>query len=449
MLSFSNLKFFVVLFFTGLLSCNSSNSKKVYGDNILHIELCPHKININYLYASELVSNIEYIPLETSDQCLINGHPEVDMSDNYIITSGDQHCFLFSRQGKFIRQIGSKGQGPGEYTGGIRMVTIDEKSGMIYIASIYELLAFRISGEFVKKLNLWEFVKSNKISTYPPKNITYWKDDMFFANIDLNTGNEPYRFVVFSIDGNVVKLFPNDIKFEVEGGVFLKNGINDCADIYFYNGQLRFRGQASDTLFCLTDHLELVPEIIFDLCGRNIPTNMRGNNNFFTNKKSYTLIGSIVEMRNQIFLSCDFGDKTPPGLLSSQELWYDKNSNKLTILKQDFLGQKRRKIPVANTSGVFINKNVDEQLIDIYRQGIINDIDGGYDFFPYRKIIHNQNNQQLLCAVYLPFRILEDMTEEHFASKEIKNKEANVRLRNLLKNLKEDDNPVLMIVTFK
>jgi len=379
------------------------------------------------------VSNIEYVALETSTQYLINGYPLVDISDNYILTSGNTHCLLFSRQGKFIRQIGSKGQGTEEYASDIRMVTIDEKSGMIYIATLYELLAFRISGEFVKKLNLYEFIKSHKISTYPPKNITYWKDNMFCANIDLNTGNEPYRFVIFSLDGNVIKLFPNYIKFEIEGGDFIMNGINDFADIYFYNGQLRFREQASDTLFCLTNQLELVPEIIFDLCGRNIPTNMRGK--YFANRNSYTCIYSMIEIQSHIFLDCKFGDKSSPDLPENQELWYDKNNNKLTILKRDFLGQQR------STS----------EAINIFRQGIINDIDGGYDFFPTYQMAHIQNNQQLVCKICQPSDLLGDLTEKHFASKEIKNKEANDRLRNLLKNLKEKggDNPVLMIATFK
>ena len=432
----------------GLLSCNSSNSKKVYEDNVLRIKLCPQKNNIDYLYASELVSDIEYIALETSAQCLINGYPFVGVSDNYILTSGDPHCLLFSRQGEFIRPIGSKGQGPGEYTAGITMVTIDEKSGMIYMASRYELLAFRISGEFVKKLNLYEFIKSSKISTYPPKNITYWKDDLFCANIDLNTGNEPYRFVIFSIDGNIEKLFPSYINFDIEGDVFLMNSINDFADIYFYNGQLRFREQASDTLFCLTDQLELVPEIIFDFCGRNIPMNMRGDK-YFANKDSYTYINSMIEMKNHIFLRCSFGDKFPSDLPPFQELWYDKNNGKLTILKQDYLGQNLKKIPVMSSPGTFLNSNEKERLINIFRQGFINDVDGGYDFFPIHQMTHIRSNQQLICKTCQPFDLLNDLNEDHFASKKIKNKDAHERLKNILANLDEDDNPVLMIATFK
>jgi len=448
MLSFSTLRFFVILFLIGLLSCNSSVGKKNYGDTILRIELCSQNNNINYLHASELVSDIEYVALETSAQCLINGYPDVDVSDNYILTYGDSNCLLFSRQGKFIRQIGSKGQGPGEYTGSITMVRIDEKSGMVYIASLYELLVFRMNGEFVKKLNLREFIKSNNISTYPPKNITYWKDGLFCATIDLNTGNEPYRFVVFSLDGNVVKLFPNYAKFEIEGGGFISNSINDFADIYFYNGQLRFREQASDTLFCLTDQLELVPEIIFNLCGRDVPTNRRGVP--FLNTDSYTRIYSMIEMGNHVFLSCNFGDKTPPGLPSTlQELWYDKNNSKLTFLKQDILGQEPQKASVVNSPGAFINSNKEAQSINIYNPGIINDIDGGYDFFPTNQMARIQNNQQLVCKICQPSDLLKDLTEAHFASKAIKNKEANDRLRNLLKNLHDDDNPVLMIATFK
>ena len=71
MLSITDLRCFILFLWIGLSSCSSSNNKEVYADDILQIKVFPTKDNIKYLYASEVISDIKYIPLETSTQCLI------------------------------------------------------------------------------------------------------------------------------------------------------------------------------------------------------------------------------------------------------------------------------------------------------------------------------------------------------------------------------------------
>ena len=146
--------------------------------------------------------------------------------------------------------------------------------------------------------------------------------------------------------------------------------------------------------------------------------------------------------------SCRFGDITPKGLPANdfQICLYNKDSNELTILKRDLLGKRQRIIPPMQ--GVFINNN--EQLVDYYSEPIINDIDGGYDFYILPSQVGSfQNAHQLLCKRYQPFELLDGLNEKYFASKKIKSKEAHERLKNILANLNEEDNPVLMIATFK
>ena len=43
----------------------------------------------------------------------------------------------------------------------------------------------------------------------------------------------------------------------------------------------------------------------------------------------------------------------------------------------------------------------------------------------------------------------EDLTEEYFANREIKNPQAHQKLRELLKTLKDDDNPVVVVAKLK
>ena len=443
------LRSFLLFLCIGLSSCHSPKNKEGYSDDILRIKVFPTKDNVRYLYASEVISDIEYIPLETTDQCLIGENLNVKISENYILVYSDPHCILFSRQGKYIRHIGSRGQGPEEYDNQVYYITIDEKSDMIYLSTWNTLLAYRISGEFVKKLNFKKLCDDVEI-TGSFREVVHWKDNLFCTNISRYTGKENYDFVVFSLDGQIIKLFPHSIKFEREdSNVFYGSTFDYDADIYLYNGQLKYRKPHSDTLFRLNDQLEFVPAVIFDLCGRTPPENIRykGDDNYLS---KYTDITHIQELENYIVFYCCFGDITPKGLPAGphagQICLYNKNNHELTIAKCNLLGKIKPPVP-SNMPGVFISNNNNEQLIDDYSKPFINDIDGGYDFYIAGASII-QNTHQLLCKKCQAYELLR-LNEKHFASKTIKNKEAHERLKNLLVNLNVDDNPVLMIATFK
>ncbi|MDR2382748.1 MAG: 6-bladed beta-propeller [Prevotellaceae bacterium] len=66
---------------------------------------------------SEIVEDIVFIPLETTEKCLIGRIRSIHCSNDYIIIidADPNQILLFDKAGKFIRTIGSKGQGPGEY----------------------------------------------------------------------------------------------------------------------------------------------------------------------------------------------------------------------------------------------------------------------------------------------------------------------------------------------
>ena len=51
--------------------------------------------------------------------------------------------------------------------------------------------------------------------------------------------------------------------------------------------------------------------------------------------------------------------------------------------------------------------------------------------------------------MYQAGKMKEYLTEEYFASREIKNPQAHQKLRELLKTLIEDDNPVIVVAKMK
>ena len=417
----------IVLSLIILSSCSSYRETK---SDILQIDF--HKAEKRkFINASEVISNIEYVALETYSQCLIGESVKISVSENFILLFSGYDCFLFSRNGKFIRRIGQKGSGPAEYRDYTYRVKIDEKSGMVYLMSSSEIYAYSISGEFVKKLNLNELRNTVDISR-PLPNITHWKENLFCANIDLNPGKEPYRCIIFTLDGEVVKLFPNYIIFNYDfKGIFSTN-YNREANIYCYNEQLFFREILCDTLFRITDQLEFMPEIVFELPGKKIPINKRGqfaeilsDNTIQPKNTPDYVIHYLYEVDKYLFLT------------GKELCLYNKNSKKIISFEPDPFLQKEITVTI-NNSTVSRTTNL---------SGFRNDIDGGLPFSPSTSI-HIQNNHQMAC-VYQSYLLKELLTEEHFARYEVKDQEAHKRLRSLLANLDEEDNPVIMIATFK
>jgi hypothetical protein len=70
-----------------------------------------------YLRASYFADTLIYIPLETTEESLLDyALRQVWIDSSFIlVNSRKSGLFLFQKDGKFLKQIGKKGRGPGEY----------------------------------------------------------------------------------------------------------------------------------------------------------------------------------------------------------------------------------------------------------------------------------------------------------------------------------------------
>lgn len=69
-------------------------------------------------FMAKEVAGLNLVPLKTNDNCLIGSISQLFLKgDTIIVVDGQKakRIMLFSKQGKFLRQIGSEGSGPGEY----------------------------------------------------------------------------------------------------------------------------------------------------------------------------------------------------------------------------------------------------------------------------------------------------------------------------------------------
>ena len=89
---------------------------------------------------SDIAESIEYIPLEMTKNpsSTLDGSIKISMavsSDYFLLYSLDKNVTLYSSSGKFLREIGRKGKGPGEYLSikGIKFSENEQSVWLLYI----------------------------------------------------------------------------------------------------------------------------------------------------------------------------------------------------------------------------------------------------------------------------------------------------------------------------
>ena len=146
---------FVIAFSFLVLACskrvNVTEVVEVKGNDVLvtHVDQITDTID---LLLSELVESCDIVPLETNNESLISFANRVSISDHYIAVKDIEHIpvKLFSRDGKYLREIGGIGRGPDEYNVGLYGLQIDEINENIYLfpaGRTRRILVFGLDGK--------------------------------------------------------------------------------------------------------------------------------------------------------------------------------------------------------------------------------------------------------------------------------------------------------------
>ena len=104
----------IIVVFTLVISACSSSQKRVGSvDNIVDINVS----NSEELDFRKYFDAVRYVALETTKDVLIGEVTKIYLTNDHIIIFDQKSMdiFLFGIDGKFIRKIGKKGEGPDEY----------------------------------------------------------------------------------------------------------------------------------------------------------------------------------------------------------------------------------------------------------------------------------------------------------------------------------------------
>ena len=411
--------FIPISIFFVLLGCSDKKAESEYPI----IDVVGSVEKYQRVYCSDYFSSIELIPLETREDCLLQGgiNPNVVLKDSFIFMRGSDNLYAFSTSGKFLNQIGSKGQGPGEYIYSSRFFLSTDKS-VIYVEDLTKILEYDFNGNHISTIQRPSSVFSG---------FHYAGNGVFICSI-YNDGKNKYKYYLLNQNGEFIDSLPNYVFFNREIPIY---STHDTALLPIrVDNKLYLKDFINDTLYILEDS-KLQPTYIFGL----------GNYSYPIENLVTTDIMNVMP-RNSFFFQSNFA------IVGMPELFF-------YLIHVPNLFSKPQAKPTHNTftrelttnnSNVYGIYNIVEKTnilldTDDYGQkGIINDINGGLPVIPR----YYAGDGVVVCA-WEADNMKEMLTDEYFASQNIKDQQAHQKLKEILKNLKADDNPVVVIAKLK
>lgn len=390
-------KIFKVLTFS-LLLVSCQNTIKRDREELITFDINEKQTITDVKLTSLGFVDIEYIPLETNDQCILPGVNRGMMEgiitgDNYFLTFLLNKIYMFRYDGSFVNTIGTIGRGPNEFIV-FHDIDIDPKNQYIYLVSGWDKRFFVYSetGEFIRTFT-------------SPLNTTEFKfteDGIFcysvntFANIDTS-------YSLIDSDGRVLKSFQNKYPWTKGGGTV---AFNENL-FYRFNNQLFKKEAYSDTIYTL-ENMNFKPHLIIKHGNRLLTPEARTGGDASILMRDFISQQNLFEFGDYVFYDYiyDFNDGIPTGLIGSKK----------------------------DNSQIFINSET----------GFVNDIDGGLNLIP--KTVKDDNK---LVGWVDAIKLKEHVASEAFKNSTPKYPQKKQELEKLAATLKDTDNPILIIVKLK
>jgi len=380
------------------------------------------------VYCSDFFSSIELIPLETEKECLLldDFPPASILKDSLIFMRGDERTnirlYAFDWSGKFLNQIGERGQGPGEYIT-LLDVFLNPDNLSIIVTDVYKLLEYDFSGKFIRS-----FRKPN-VDGVSLSRCFYVEDNLFVGQINYD-GKRRNKYCLFNQHGETVVCFPSHVFFD-RVGTFAQTSDAALPPVRV-DDRLYLKDFVNDTIYLLANS-NLQPAYVFRFGKYSFPIEyLESQQTPSVPLNTFLLMGiGIVGTP-----TCFFYEIRVPDVFSRP---------KAKPLLNPYTDQYISTDPVVyGIYNISQNTNILLDTDSHLQKGIINDMNGGLSFFP--KYYAGDN---VVIDVWKAWEMKEMLTEEYFAKQPIKDQAAHQQLREILKNLKDDDNPVIVIAKLK
>jgi hypothetical protein len=351
---------------------------------------------------STIADKIDYIQLETNDSCLIGKIKKSRITKSGVYISDGEKILRFDLKGKFLNKIGNVGRGPGEYINILDFFVDDTRSQAILMQSNC-IFVYSIDGDFLWKQSTP--INQRLFSRLPDGKFVYLFDWPFFQTnngYSLNIADTAGRPIESALYRGWVKSSEGDLKLGSTGY---------CALEYF-NDTLTYWENKSDTVYRISDRAQLIPAL--KIIRKNSPPYEASTEDIITVK--YQISTEYLELRNYILF---------PQILDS-----DGGGVKFIVYSK----ASKEAFNINHVNKFWENNEA--------YSGYLNDIDGGWFFYP-KGVTYKGDPYSFFWAAKLKLKI--EM------AKEGKNNVTSFsgKIKDFIKNPGPFDNPIIMIPNIK
>lgn len=270
------------------------------------------------LKLSELGSAVRYIPLETTDSCLIGRNPNILLTDNHIVVFAERNCLAFNKaDGKFIAKIGHVGEDPEAYS--YSAPIYNEEDGLLYFRRVPNLLQkYDLLGKYCGKVEIptppsmptsYAFIDSLLIGHYETIAMGYNERSLLIANqkgeqIDTvpsvlpvlsEKGIQDIASINVSKGGGIAGIILTKFKDQSYSA-----SIVGIPTLWKSVGSIRFKEHFTDTVYTL-ERNELTPYLVFDTGKWHWGPEARTDSKY---NEERLLIGCVFETEKNVFFQC-------------------------------------------------------------------------------------------------------------------------------------------------
>lgn len=342
---------------------------------------------------SDIAYDIKYVPLETNNKCLLSGNLKFLFFKESIFVKDNKALYQFSNTGKFIRKIGKNGNGPGEYgmVFGFTVLPLQNELSLVAYPTKKILVYNLESGEFKRSFGV-KFGNFSSIIDFPENEITF-----HIANA-APTSNEINKNSLYFTDINGITLdsIPSS-NIRMQGNI-----AGDLISMYKSNNNLLYMTFLTDTLYSLTDKKLRRPYAILNMGKYKIDPEINLTPELLKTDEHKLMPVQLEETTSSFFITFMIGFKSDRSLLGI----YNKKGNNLNF-------------------------------IEFGKEGIQNDLDAGLPFWP-KHVINNSTLVSYLDA----YKIIE-------FKRTLRNAQTAFCKLERIEKIKENDNPVLILVKLK
>ena len=390
----------VLFLFLFAISCLSTNEKAEKKTKTFDLSVLPKPASVKL---SDLgFVDIEYIPLETNEQSLISGTNEIlfpikiSVDENSYLIKRFNTILKFHYNGSFATRIGTVGRGPNEFTAA-HDSKIYEKNQNIYLLARWQekFFVYSENGELIRTFKV----------PFSPSEFSFCGDGILCYG-ENHMGNIENSYNMIDTSGRIIKSYINKYPFKNHDAY----GIENENLFYRFNNQLFKKEVYSDTIY-LCEKEDFKAHLVILVGDRLITPKARSEFEGLYLAKNYIIPLKLFEFGDYVYYEFVYKYELPDN-----------------VVIYSFIGSKK------NNYQVLFDRS----------QGLINDLDGGPKILP-----RATKDDNTIIALVDALELKTYIESDAFKNSNPIYPDKKIKLKNLANNLKETDNPVLILVKMK